>query len=269
MSTSTCTKRSPRPRPRRCGTPSPFSRTTWPLWVPAATATLCGSSRVSTSSWVPSAAWATPTCRVACRSSPARSNRLSGVTERWTNSEPLGPPRGPAGPRSASRRVEPSSTPAGTSTTKLRSSIRRPSPRQAGHGSGMVCPSPWHRPQATAVTTWPSRDWRMRRISPVPRQSGHSVGEVPGLAPTPLQVSQDTGSRTASSRRAPKAASAKVSTRFTSASEPGWGPRRRPRPPPVMVPKNASKRSPRPASKSKPIPPAPPPWPKLAGPSRS
>ena len=48
--------------------------------------------------------------------------------------------------------------------------------------------------------------------------------------PTPWQVSQVTGRRTASSRRAPKAASAKVSCRATSASAPGWGPRRRPRP---------------------------------------
>ena len=130
---------------------------------------------------------------------------------------------------------------------------------------------PWQRVQATEVTTWPSSDWRMRRISPVPWQSGHSTGDVPGLAPDPPQVSQVTGRRTESSFWAPKAASAKVSTRLTSASAPGWGPRRRVRPPPVIVPKNASNRSPNPPSKSKPPmpPPAPAPWPKLAAPWRS
>ena len=45
-----------------------------------------------------------------------------------------GPPRRPPAPRPGRRSVDPSSTPAGTSTTKDRSSRRRPSPRQSGHG---------------------------------------------------------------------------------------------------------------------------------------
>ena len=110
----------------------------------------------------------------------------------------------------------------------------------------------------------------MRRISPVPWQSGHSVGSVPTSAPLPPHVPQVTGRRMPSSLRAPNAASANSSCSVTSASAPGWGPRRRPRPAvPAIEPKNASNRSPRPPSKPKPWAPAVPFWPKLAGPNWS
>ena len=46
-STSTCTKRSPRPRPRRWGTPEPRMRSTWPCWVPARPVTVLGARRAS------------------------------------------------------------------------------------------------------------------------------------------------------------------------------------------------------------------------------
>ena len=76
------------------------------------------------------------TCTTASRSAPRRV-RVGWVrTRRCTYRSPAGPPRRPPAPRPGRRRVEPSSTPAGTSTTKVRSSRRRPSPRQSGHGRG-------------------------------------------------------------------------------------------------------------------------------------
>ena len=132
MSTCTWTKRSPRPRPRSLGTPSPLRVMTVPLWVPAAMARSRVSSRVSKGTLPPRAASATGTCTVAWRSTPDRSKTSSGSTARWTNRAPFGPPRNPAGPWPARRRVEPSSTPAGMSTVSVRVSVRRPSPAAVG-----------------------------------------------------------------------------------------------------------------------------------------
>ena len=116
------------------------------------------------------------------------------------------------------------------------------------------------------MTTWPSSDWRIRRVSPAPWQSGQVTGWVPGLAPEPPQTSQVTGRRTEISLSAPNTASTKLSRRPISASEPGIGPRRPPLDP--IEPKNASKMSLSPASKSKVIPPGP--WPNTpSGPKRS
>ena len=182
-----------------------------------------------------------------------------------------GPPRGPAGPRSASRRVEPSSTPAGTSTTKVRSSIRRPSPRQAGHGSGMVCPVPGtaRRPPPSP----PGRGWTGGRAadSPVPWQSGQLVGVVPGPGPRrPLQVSQATGSRTASSPRDAEGGLGEGQHQVHL----GVGARLGPPPAPAAATGHGAEErleevAQAAASKTKPIPPAPAALAKPAGPSRS
>jgi hypothetical protein len=163
--------------------------------------------------------------------------------------------RGPRG----GRRV-PRSTPAGMSTVRVRRSVRRPSPRHASHGLSTDCPVPWHRPQGTAVITWPRIDWRTRRSSPAPPQSGQRTGLVPGRAPDPSQTVQCTGVSTSTSRCTPKTASLKVRRSTSSASGPGAGPVRWVRPPavPPIPPKNASNRSPSPPAKGSPgAPPAP------------
>ena len=163
--------------------------------------------------------------------------------------------------------MEPSSTPAGTSTVNVLSCMRRPSPPQSAHGFGIIWPVPLQRAQATLVTTWPSNDWRTRRSSPLPWQSMQVTGSVPGPSP-PSQVAHSAGRRTEISLRLPNTASAKSSPIRTSASAPTWGPRRRP-PAPLICPKNASKMSPSPPSKPKP--PMPGAWdPKTpSGPNRS
>ncbi len=48
---------------------------------------------------------------------------------------------------------------------------------------------------ATAVTTWPSSDWRTRRSSPTPWQSAQVIGSVPGAVPR-------SGTRVAGDRQA-------------------------------------------------------------------
>ena len=52
------------------------------------------------------------------------------------------PPRIGAEPAPVMRSVVPSSTPGGTSTVTARSSTRRPSPRQCGHGDSTVVAEP-------------------------------------------------------------------------------------------------------------------------------
>ena len=106
------------------------------------------------------------------------------------------------------------------------------------------------------MTTWPSRDWRTRRSSPVPWQSVHRTGSVPGAVPCPSHAEHEAGRRTEISLRQPNTASANSRLSRTSASDPGAGPRRRP-PPPDICPKKASKMSPRPPSNPKPPAPAP------------
>ena len=194
---------------------------------------------------------------VVCRLSPWRSKRGSGATARCTNSEPLGPPRWPAAPRSASRSVEPSSTPAGTSTVNVLSSMRRPSPRQSAQGSGIISPVPPQREQATLVTTCPSSDWRTRRSSPVPWQST----QVTGL-----------GARSGAPAGAGRARGREPDRDLLAAAEdglgelepephlgvgPGLGPPAAAAAAPAIWPKKASKMSPSPPSNPKPpMPPA-------------
>ena len=184
VATSTWTKRSPRPRPRRCGTPRPRMRSTCPFWVPGADDERWGPSSDSTSVSTPSAACARldrqGRVEVVALALEARvGRRRRGGRTATRSARPAGPRRRvrPAGASSRARR------PPGTSTVKVFSSIRRPSPRQSGHGCGIMSPVPAHREQATLVTTCPSSDWRTRRSSPVPWQSVHVSGSVPGAVP--------------------------------------------------------------------------------------
>jgi len=132
--------------------PRPFSRICSRTGCPA-DGHRAGSSRVSTSTWQPSTAWSwrwTVSC--AGRRQPARSGRRPRP-KRCTNSDPLGRPGGrPPTVRQPQRRAV--LQPAGTSTTRLRSSSRRPSPRHCVHGVGIVSPRPGSGRQAAAVTTW-------------------------------------------------------------------------------------------------------------------
>ena len=123
----TWTKRSPRPRPRSLGTPSPFRVITAPVWVPAAMVRSRVSSRVSKPMLPPKRGQGHRHVHRR-RGGPHRSARrpASGSTDTWTNRAPLGPPRNPAGPWPARRRVEPSSTPAGMSTVRVRALVPPP-----------------------------------------------------------------------------------------------------------------------------------------------
>ena len=97
-----------------------------------------------------------------------------GRTGRRRRRRAARPRRGPV-----SRSVEPVSTPAGTSTWYVCSTVTRPSPRHVGHGVTMTWPSPPQRGHGPDVTIWPSRLWRTRCTCPEPLQSAHVTGCVP------------------------------------------------------------------------------------------
>ena len=210
------------------------------------------------------------TFSVVCRSSPRRSKRGSGVTARWTNSEPFGPPALPGRPAlgQAQRRAV---LDAGRHLDRERACPRSADPRPGtpAHGCGMISPEPrsasrprWSRP-GRAATGGPGGSRRR------PGSPGRSAAVVPGAVPTPAHAVADTGRRTESSLRAPKTASANSRPRRTSASAPAAGRAGVP-PRAAHEPKNASKMSPRPPSKSKPPIPPPADWPKTpSGPKRS
>ena len=80
----------------------------------------------------------------------------------------------------------PSLMPAGILTSSVLVFLMRPWPLQAGQGSGMILPVPWQLGQVCWIEKKP---WRMCTV-PWPLQVGQVLGEVPGLAPEPLQVSQ-------------------------------------------------------------------------------
>ena len=69
-------------------------------------------------------------------------------------------------PRRVSRSVEPSTTPAGTSTVYVLSAVIRPSPRHFAHGVVITSPRPPHRGHGLVDTIWPSTLWRTRRTWP-------------------------------------------------------------------------------------------------------
>ena len=64
-----------------------------PCWVPGPIVRCCGPSRVSTSVSVPSAAWAMLMVKRGVEVVGLALEARVGLTARWTNSDPLGPPR--------------------------------------------------------------------------------------------------------------------------------------------------------------------------------
>jgi len=102
----------------------------------------------------------------------------------------------------------------------------RPSPRHCGQGDSMREPMPLHLEHGMEVTIWPRIELRTRRTSPSPAHSTQVTGLVPGAQPEPSHVVQRWASVTLISWVAPKAASSRVMSTESSASGPGWGPRR-------------------------------------------
>ena len=82
----------------------------------------------------------------------------------------------------------PSSTPAGIVTESVRSRVTRPVPLQDGHGVSITSPRPWQFGQVRSMVKKP---WLARTL-PTPLQVRHVDGEVPDLAPEPVQASQVT-----------------------------------------------------------------------------
>ena len=93
---------------------------------------------------------------------------------------------GPGSPLPDERMRMPSLMPAGILTSSVLVFLMRPWPEQVRQGSGMILPVPWQLGQVCWIEKKP---WRMCTV-PAPEQVGQVFGEVPGLAPEPLQVSQ-------------------------------------------------------------------------------
>src|SRR5690606_11458716 len=131
-----------------------------------------------------------------------------------------GPPRTPGSPRPASRIRCPSCTPGGIRTFSRRVLVTPPVPWHSGHFSCTIVPTPWHSRHGSEKLNDP---W-LRVTSPVPPQTGHVRGLVPGLAPLPRQVSHTPGARRVSGRVAPCTASAKSMVTSASTSRPRAAP---------------------------------------------
>ena len=131
----------------------------------------------------------------------------------------------------------PSRTPAGTLTRRRRMVRWAPEPPQVGHGSSIMVPAP---PQFEQGCDMEKIPW-LSVSTPRPLHTGHTLGEVPGLAPVPRQVAHGWDVGTARGTCAPSTAWSKLSDTSVSRSRP-----RATRAPPRALP-------PRPA------PPAPPP----------
>ncbi len=171
-----------------------------------------------------------------------------------------GPPPGPTSPSPASWIRVPLSTPAGILTVSVLRERTRPSPAHSGHGFGTMVPKPWHCGHGLDVMTWPRKDRVTCETSPRPRHMSQVCAEVPGAAPSPLQVLQTTAVSTWMSLVVPKAASSSsISSRIMAS----WPRRVRERGPRCdAVPKKASMMSekfPKPPA-PKPPAPAPPAW---------
>ena len=80
--------------------------------------------------------------------------------------------------------------PAGMSTSTDWRALRRPRPRQSGHGTEGVSPAPWHSGQTSARTIWPMGVRATRRTWPWPPQVAQRTISLPGAPPEPSQVSQ-------------------------------------------------------------------------------
>ena len=143
--TSTCTNRSPRPRPFTSGTPWCFSRNLAPLCVPSGIFSGWTPSSVGTSISAPRAACAMFIGMVQCRSlSCALEKRVLLHRDEHVKVAREARRSAPAWPCPESRRRVPSSTPAGMFTLSLSSVTTYPSPRHCGQALRMIWPAPPH-----------------------------------------------------------------------------------------------------------------------------
>ena len=136
-----------------------------------------------------------------------------------------------------------------------------PAPSHVGHGSSMIAPVPPQREHGWEIENSP---WPWDSM-PRPWQRGHTLGDVPGLAPVPWQVPQRCEVGTVSGICAPSTDCSKEIETSASRSRPrsARGPRvpvRPAPPPPPPPPKRFERMSEKePASKPPGAPPGPPP----------
>src|ERR1043166_9561096 len=109
------------------------------------------------------------------------------------------------------------------STDTVRSPRTRPSPRQAGHGSVTIVPSPPHDGHGVTDTNCPNMLRVARRTSPAPPQVWQVDGRVPCAPPVPLQVSQRSRVFSLTFRLAPVATSRNATFTVTLMSCPRRG----------------------------------------------
>ena len=224
-STTSCARRSPRPRPRTIGTPRPRRVKTLPDCVPAGTRSSSSPSRVGRTSVVPSAAWTIDTVTVVdqvvagprvalVRLHPQMDVEVARFTATRTDRAPPGEAEGGA-VVDAGRHVH---------LVGAGPRLAGHAPAHASHGVTMSCPKPPQRGQAEVVTIWPSRLWRTRRTWPAPAHSAQVTGWVPGEVPWPSQVSHRMAVLTVTGRVVPKTAASKEMLASTSRSCPRGGP---------------------------------------------
>ena len=236
MSTCTWTKRSPRPRPRSLGTPSPFSGMTvaglgsgGDGQVPGVVQRVEGDAAAQGGQGHrhvrPRRGGRPPIARRRGRAAPTDGRR----GRRWGRPG-IRPGRDRPGAGSNPRRPR-------RGCPRSGSAARSAAPRRRSRRTGcsMNWPVPWQRWQGTAVMTWPRIDWRTRRSSPAPWHSGQRTADGAGPGPRALAgvaVHRGLDLDLAGPRTRPPGRSRR---RTISASGPGIGPVRR-RPPPRARP---------------------------------
>ena len=170
---------------------------------------------------------------------------------------PAGPPFAPLLPWPRAFIIWRSSIPAGISTVSVAVLRILPAPWHFLQGESIIVPFPLHFGQAFWVWNIPNGVLCEDVIWPLPWQSGHVLGEVPGAAPLPWHSSQTSILLYVTSRLQPFAASSNDTVTVAWVSVPRWGALGFELPPPNPPPKILLNISPR--SKSKPAPPYAPP----------
>src|SRR5699024_8073011 len=127
-----------------------------------------------------------------------------------TRRSPLGPPFTPGSPLSRMRTLCPLSIPAGIVTLIFFLLDVYPVPAQSGHFSLMIFPEPPQFGHVCTFWTVPKKDCEVYTTCPLPPHFGHVSGDVPGLAPVPLQELHGSFSTRSSSFSHPKTASSNV-----------------------------------------------------------
>src|SRR3954451_13626901 len=244
---------SARPLPASLGGPSPRRRWTVPCCVPAGTRIRLVPDRVGTSTVAPRIASTIVIGTSTSRFSPFRLKIGESATRVIAYRSPGGPPRLPASPLPASRTRLPSRTPAGMLTRYFLTWRVWPVPWQVGHGSLISVPVPPHLEHGCEIEKRPCPCCSIPR----PWQREHTVGEVPGLAPDPLQVGHVADRVTATGTCAPSIAWSNEMCTSVSRSRPRSGPLRTPVPP-GPPPLNRSERMSEKPPVKPPAPPAPP-----------